>query len=121
MKQQRNWGRFCERDFRLPESIRKNDMEAKKTETPSAVGVTGRRKKQDPEDMLTQIHQDTGRAMKLLGFALVTFLTYFAACMTTFVSTGLDERYIWLAICLLAATASLVFLILASSRPVSEN
>jgi hypothetical protein len=121
MKQQSDWGRSCERDFGLPEGTRKSDTEGKTTDLPTPIGGTGRRKTWDAEDVLTQVHQDTSRAMKLLGFALVTFLTYFAACMTTFVSTGLDERYIWLAICLLAATASLVLLILALPRPVSEK
>jgi hypothetical protein len=85
------------------------------------IGGTGRRKTPDPEDLLTDLHQDTGRTVKLFGFAVAAFLSYFGACMTTFVSTGLDERYIWLAFCLLAAVASVVFVIRALSKPVSEK
>ena len=82
---------------------------------------TRRRKTRDAKDLLTQIHQDTSRTVKLFGFAVAAFLMYFAACMTTFVSTGLDERYIWLAFCLLAAVASVVLVISALSKPLSEK
>jgi hypothetical protein len=82
---------------------------------------TGRRKTRDAKDLLTQLHQDTGRTVKLFGFAVAAFLSYFAACMTTFVSTGLDERYIWLTFCLLSAVASIVFVISALSKQVSEK
>jgi hypothetical protein len=82
---------------------------------------TGRRGPADAEVVLTHVHHDTARAVKLFGFAVAAFLSYFGACMTTFVSTGLDERYIWLAFCLLAAAVSVFFVISALSKPVSEK
>lgn len=38
------------------------------------VDGTGRRKTPNPEDLLTRLHQDTGRAWKLFRFAVASFL-----------------------------------------------
>ncbi|MBV8813628.1 MAG: hypothetical protein JO271_03980 [Verrucomicrobia bacterium] len=97
-------------------------MEAKEISTPSPVNNSGRRKRRDPaEDLLTHLTHDTGGAVKLLAFAVASFLSFFGACMTTFVSIQPGPRYLWLGFCLATAAISLVLMIRALSAPELEE
>ena len=59
--------------------------------------------------------------MKLLAFAVASFLSFFGACMTTFVSIHPGPRYLWLGFCLATAAISLVLMIRALSAPELEE
>jgi len=97
-------------------------MEAKQNNTSSTVSGRGRRKRRDPaEDLLTHLSHDTGGAVRLLAFAVGSFLSFFGACMTTFVSIQPGPRYLWLGFCLITAAISVVLMIRALSRPVVEE
>jgi hypothetical protein len=87
----------------------------------SAIG-TGRRRRKDPaENLLTYLTHDTGGVLKLLGFAVGSFLSFFGAVMTTFVSVQPEPRYLWLVFCLVTAAISLILMISALSKPAVEE
>jgi hypothetical protein len=98
-------------------------MEAKqeeKTQTP--VISTGRRRRKDPaENLLIHLTHDTGGVLKLLAFAVGSFLSFFGAVMTTMIPMTSQVRYLWLAFCLVTAAVSLVLMIKALSKPVVEE
>jgi hypothetical protein len=98
-------------------------MEAKQiniTQSP-AIG-TGRRRRKDPaENLLAYLTHDTGGVLKLLGFAVGSFLSFFGAMMTTFVSSQPEARYLWLGFCLVTAAISLILMISALSTPAVEE
>ena len=98
-------------------------MEAKqeqKTQTP--VISTGRRRRKDPaENLLIHLTHDTGGVLKLLAFAVGSFLSFFGAVMTTMIPMNSQVRYLWLAFCLVTAAVSLVLMIKALSKPVVEE
>jgi hypothetical protein len=98
-------------------------MEAKqeeKTQTP--VISTGRRRRKDPaENLLVHLTHDTGGVLKLLAFAVGSFLSFFGAVMTTMIPMNSQVRYLWLAFCLVSAAVSLVLMIKALSKPVVEE
>jgi hypothetical protein len=97
-------------------------MQAKEIDTPSPVSGTRRRKRQDPAKHLrTYLARDIGGAVKLLAFAVGSFLSFFGVCMTTFVSIQPVPRYLWLGFCLGTTAISFVFLIRALSTPVLEE
>ena len=97
-------------------------MEAKEISTSSPVSGTGRRKRRDPaEDLLTHLTHDAGGVMKLLAFAVASFLSFFGACMATFVSIQPGPRYLWLGFCLVTAAISVVIMIRALSAPAVEE
>ena len=97
-------------------------MEAKqeeKTQTP--VISTGRRRRKDPaENLLIHLTHDTGGVLKLLAFAVGSFLSFFGAVMTTMIPMNSQTRYLWLAFCIVTAAVSLVLMIKALSKPVEE-
>ena len=97
-------------------------MEAKqevKTQLP--VISTGRRRKKDPaENLLAHLTHDTGGLLKLMWFAVGSFLSFFGAVMTTMIPMNSGARYLWLAFCLVAVAISLVLMIKALSKPVEE-
>ena len=87
----------------------------------SAIG-TGRRRRKDPaENLLAYLTHDTGGVLKLLGFAVGSFLSFFGAVMTTFVSIQPEPRYLWLGFCLVTAAISLILMISALSKPAVEE
>jgi hypothetical protein len=98
-------------------------MEAKqeeKIQTP--VISTGRRRRKDPaENLLIHLTHDTGGVLKLLAFAVGSFLSFFGAVMTTMIPMNSQVRYLWLAFCLVTAAVSLVLMIKALSKPVVEE
>jgi hypothetical protein len=99
-------------------------MEAQQqtNETPSPVISTGRRRRKDPaENLLAYLTHDTGGVLKLLGFAVGSFLSFFGAMMTTMVSMNSESRYLWLGFCLATAAISLVLMIKALSAPAVEE
>jgi hypothetical protein len=98
-------------------------MEAKQeVNTQAPVISTGRRRRRDPaEDLLVHLTHDTGGLLKLLGFAVGSFLSFFGAVMTTMIPMNHQERYLWLGFCLVTAAVSLVLMIKALSRPVVEE
>ena len=97
-------------------------MEAKqevKTQTP--VISTARRRRKDPaENLLVHLTHDTGGVLKLLAFAVGSFLSFFGAVMTTMIPMNSQTRYLWLAFCIVTAAVSLVLMIKALSKPVEE-
>jgi hypothetical protein len=98
-------------------------MEAKQINKnqPLAIG-TGRRRRKDPaENLLAYLTHDTGGVLKLLGFAVGSFLSFFGAMMTTFVSNQPEPRYLWLGFCLVTAAISLVLMVSALSTPTLEE
>jgi hypothetical protein len=98
-------------------------MEAKQINKsqPLAIG-TGRRRRKDPaENLLAYLTHDTGGVLKLLGFAVGSFLSFFGAMMTTIVSNQPEPRYLWLGFCLVTAAISLVLMISALSTPAVEE
>jgi hypothetical protein len=98
-------------------------MEAKHQDrTQSPVISTGRRRRKDPaENLLTHLTHDTGGALKLLGFAVGSFLSFFGAMMTTMIPMNHELRYLWLGFCLVTAAISLVLMIKALQTPVVEE
>ena len=98
-------------------------MEAKQQDkTQSPVISSGRRRKKDPaENLLAHLTHDTGGVLKLLGFAVGSFLSFFGAVMTTFVSIQPGPRYLWLGFCLVTAAISLILMISALSKPAVEE
>ena len=98
-------------------------MEAKqevKTQLP--VISTGRRRRKDPaENLLVHLTHDTGGVLKLLAFAVGSFLSFFGAVMTTMIPMNPQVRYLWLGFCLVTAAVSLVLMIKALSKPVVEE
>jgi hypothetical protein len=98
-------------------------MEAKQQDkTQSPVISTGRRRRRDPaENLLAHLTHDTGGMVKLLWFAVGSFLSFFGAVMTTMVPMNPGARYLWLAFCLVTAAISLVLMIKALSKPVVEE
>lgn len=87
----------------------------------SAIG-TGRRRRKDPaENLLAYLTHDTEGVLKLLGFAVGSFLSFFGAVMTTFVSIQPEPRYLWLGFCLVTAAISLILMISALSKPAVEE
>ena len=97
-------------------------MEAKQQDkTQSPVISSGRRRKKDPaENLLTHLTHDTGGVLKLLWFAVGSFLSFFGAVMTTMIPMNSQTRYLWLAFCIVTAAVSLVLMIKALSKPVEE-
>ncbi|MBV9878634.1 MAG: hypothetical protein JO025_28145 [Verrucomicrobia bacterium] len=97
-------------------------MEAKQQDkTQSPVISSGRRRKKDPaENLLAHLSHDTGGVLKLLWFAVGSFLSFFGAVMTTMIPMNSQTRYLWLAFCLVTAAVSLVLMIKALSKPVEE-
>ena len=98
-------------------------MEAKQeVQTQEPVISSTRRRRRDPaEDLLTHLTHDTGGLLKLLAFAVGSFLSFFGAVMTTMIPMNPQERYLWLAFCLVTAAVSLVLMIKALSRPAVEE
>src|SRR5260370_26183731 len=106
---------------RNPNLVQKKagNMEAKTQNNTqlSAVG-TGRRRRKDPaENLLAYLTQDTGGELNVLGYAVGSFLSFFGAVMTTFVSIQPEPRYLWLGFCLVTAAISLILMISALSKP----
>ena len=99
------------------------NMEAKQENNiQSLVTSTGRRRRKDPaENLLAYLTHDTGGVVKLLAFAVGSFLSFFGAMMTTFVTIEPGPRYLWLGFCLVTAAISAVLLIRALSNPVVEE
>jgi hypothetical protein len=97
-------------------------MEAKQQDkTQSPVISSGRRRKTDPaENLLAHLTHDTGGVLKLLWFAVGSFLSFFGAVMTTMIPMNSQTRYLWLAFCIVTAAVSLVLMIKALSKPVEE-
>jgi hypothetical protein len=97
-------------------------MEAKQQDkTQSPVISSGRRRKKDPaENLLAHLTHDTGGVLKLLWFAVGSFLSFFGAVMTTMIPMNSQARYLWLAFCIVTAAVSLVLMIKALSKPVEE-
>ncbi|HEY2423775.1 MAG TPA: hypothetical protein VGH55_06705 [Chthoniobacterales bacterium] len=97
-------------------------MEAKQQDkTQSPVISSGRRRKKDPaENLLAHLTHDTGGVLKLLWFAVGSFLSFFGAVMTTMIPMNSQTRYLWLAFCIVTAAVSLVLMIKALSKPVEE-
>ena len=97
-------------------------MEAKQQDkTQSPVISSGRRRKKDPaEHLLVHLTHDTGGVLKLLWFAVGSFLSFFGAVMTTMIPMNSQTRYLWLAFCIVTAAVSLVLMIKALSKPVEE-
>ena len=97
-------------------------MEAKQQDkTQSTVISTGRRRRRDPaESLLAHLTHDTGGLLKLMWFAVGSFLSFFGAVMTTMIPMNPGARYLWLAFCLVTAAVSLVLMIKALSKPVEE-
>ena len=97
-------------------------MEAKQQDkTQSPVISSGRRRKKDPaENLLAHLTHDTGGVLKLLWFAVGSFLSFFGAVMTTMIPMNSQTRYLWLAFCLVTAAVSLVLMVKAISKPVEE-
>ena len=97
-------------------------MEAKEQDkTQSPVISSGRRRKKDPaENLLAHLTHDTGGVLKLLWFAVGSFLSFFGAVMTTMIPMNSQTRYLWLAFCIVTAAVSLVLMIKALSKPVEE-
>jgi hypothetical protein len=98
-------------------------MEAKQQDrTQSPVISSGRRRRKDPaENLLAHLAHDTGGVLKLLGFAVGSFLSFFGAVMTTMIPMNPQARYLWLGFCLVTAAVSLVLMIKALSTPVVEE
>jgi hypothetical protein len=98
-------------------------MEAKQQDkTQSPVISTGRRRRRDPaQDLLIHLTHDIGGLLKLLAFAVGSFLSFFGAVMTTMIPMNHQERYLWLGFCLVTAAVSLVLMIKALSKPVVEE
>jgi hypothetical protein len=98
-------------------------MEAKQQDrTQSPVISSGRRRRRDPaQDLLVHLTHDTGGLLKLLAFAVGSFLSFFGAVMTTMIPMNHEVRYLWLGFCLVTAAVSLVLMIKALSRPVVEE
>jgi hypothetical protein len=97
-------------------------MEAKQQlKTQSPVISSGRRRRRDPADnLLAHLTHDTGGVLKLLWFAVGSFLSFFGAVMTTMIPMNSQTRYLWLAFCVVTAAVSLVLMIKALSKPVEE-
>jgi hypothetical protein len=97
-------------------------MEAKQQDkTQSPVISSGLRRKKDPaENLLAHLTHDTGGVLKLLWFAVGSFLSFFGAVMTTMIPMNSQTRYLWLAFCIVTAAVSLVLMIKALSKPVEE-
>ena len=98
-------------------------MEAKQiniTQSPT-IGAGRRRRKDPAENLLTYLTHDTGGVLKLLGFAVGSFLSFFGAMMTTFVASQPEPRYLWLGFCLVTAAISLILMISALSTPAVEE
>ena len=97
-------------------------MEAKQQDkTQSPVISSGRRRKKDPaENLLAHLTHDTGGVLKLLWFAVGSFLSFFGAVMTTMIPMNSQTRYLWLAFCIVTAAVSLVLMVKALSKPVEE-
>jgi len=97
-------------------------MEAKQQDkTQSPVISSGRRRRKDPaENLLAHLTHDTGGVLKLLWFAVGSFLSFFGAVMTTMIPMNSQTRYLWLAFCVVTAAISLVLMIKALSKPVEE-
>ena len=97
-------------------------MEAKQQDkTQSPVISSGRRRKKDPaENLLAHLTHDTGGVLKLLWFAVGSFLSFFGAVMTTMIPMDSQTRYLWLAFCIVTAAVSMVLMIKALSKPVEE-
>jgi hypothetical protein len=97
-------------------------MEAKQQDkTQSPVISSGRRRKKDPaENLLAHLTHDTGGVLKLLWFAVGSFLSFFGAVMTTMIPMNSQTRYLWLAFCIVTAAVSMVLMIKALSKPVEE-
>jgi hypothetical protein len=97
-------------------------MEAKQQDkTQSPVISSGRRRKKDPaENLLVHLTHDTGGVLKLLWFAVGSFLSFFGAVMTTMIPMNSQTRYLWLAFCIVTAAVSMVLMIKALSKPVEE-
>ena len=97
-------------------------MEAKqinKTQSPAI--STGRRRRKDPaQNLLAYLTHDTGGVLKLLWFAVGSFLSFFGAVMTTMIPMNSQTRYLWLAFCIVTASVSMVLMIKALSKPVEE-
>ena len=98
-------------------------MEAKQeVKTQSPVISSGRRRRKDPaENLLTHLTHDTGGVLKLLWFAVGSFLSFFGAVMTTMIPMNHQERYLWLAFCVVTAAVSLVLMVKALSTPAVEE
>ena len=97
-------------------------MEAKQQDkTQSPVISSERRRRKDPaENLLAHLTHDTGGVLKLLWFAVGSFLSFFGAVMTTMIPMNSQTRYLWLAFCIVTAAVSLVLMIKALSKPVEE-
>lgn len=98
-------------------------MEAKqqdKTQSP-VISTGGRRRKDPAENLLAHLTHDAGGVLKLLGFAVGSFLSFFGAVMTTMIPMNSQARYLWLAFCLVTAALSLVLMIKALQTPVVEE
>jgi len=97
-------------------------MEAKQQDkTQSPVISSGRRRRKDPaENLLAHLTHDTGGVLKLLWFAVGSFLSFFGAVMTTMIPMNSQTRYLWLAFCIVTAAVSMVLMIKALSKPVEE-
>jgi hypothetical protein len=97
-------------------------MEAKlQDKTQSPVISSGRRRRRDPaENLLAHLTHDTGGVLKLLWFAVGSFLSFFGAVMTTMIPMDSQTRYLWLAFCVVTAAVSLVLMVKALSKPVEE-
>jgi hypothetical protein len=98
-------------------------MEAKQVnETQIPVISTGRRRRKDPmENLLEHLTHDTGGVIKLLWFAVGSFLSFFGAVMTTMIPMNPGVRYLWLGFCLATAAISLVLMVKALSTPAVEE
>jgi hypothetical protein len=97
-------------------------MEAKQQDKiQSPVISSGRRRRKDPaENLLAHLTHDTGGVLKLLWFAVGSFLSFFGAVMTTMIPMDSQTRYLWLAFCIVTAAVSMVLMIKALSKPVEE-
>ena len=70
---------------------------------------------------MAHLTHDIGGVLKLLWFAVGSFLSFFGAVMTTMIPMNSGARYLWLAFCLVTAAISLVLMIKALSKPVVEE
>ena len=99
------------------------NMEEKNTYTTQTPVIgTGRRRRKDPmENLLAHLTHDIGGVLKLLWFAVGSFLSFFGAVMTTMIPMNPEARYLWLGFCLATAGISLVLMIKALSTPAVEE
>ena len=96
-------------------------MEAKQQDKTQSPVISSRRRRKDPaENLLAHLTHDTGGVLKLLWFAVGSFLSFFGAVMTTMIPMNSQTRYLWLAFCVFTAAVSLILMVKALSKPVEE-